>query len=211
MAASHVLIAYAGAVGALPNITRTREEAKARAGEVRTKLLAGDKFASIARAYSDDSSASKGGAMGGFNPGVFVPEFEDAVKGLAVGGISAVVETPFGFHVIRRDAVTEVHGAHLLVSWKGAEQAPDTVKRSKEEAKVRAEEALKAIKEGKDWNTIVREYSEGPAADVGGDLGWFTKGQIFEPLDSTAFNLDIGATSEVMESPRGFHILKRLE
>lgn len=211
MAGSHILIAYAGSVGALPNISRTKAEAKARAEEVRTKLLAGGDFASLARAYSDDSSASKGGNLGGFNKGVFVPEFEDAINKLQVNGISAVVETPFGYHVIRRDPVLEVHGAHMLVSWKGAERAPDSVKRSRDEAKTRAEEALAAIKAGKEWNDVVRQYSDGPAADAGGDLGWFTHGQLFEPLDSTAFNLDIGATSEILESPRGFHILRRLE
>lgn len=211
MAASHILVAYAGAVGVLPNVTRNKEEARARAEEARTRVLAGEDFAGVARAYSDDSSANNGGQLGGFNPGVFVPAFEDAVRGLQPGGISKVVETPFGFHVIRRDAVTEVHASMLLVAWKNAERAPDGVSRSKEEAKARVEEAQKALQGGREWSEVVRSFSDGPLADQGGDLGWFSHGQLFEPLDSTAFQLDIGAVSSILESPRGYYLLKRNE
>lgn len=211
MAASHVLVSYAGAVGVLPNVTRTKEEAKARAEEARTRILAGEDFSNVAQAYSDDSSASKGGSLGGFNSGVFVPAFEETVRKLQVGQVSTVVETPFGFHVIRRDAVTEVHASMLLISWKGAERAPDGVSRSKEEAKTRMAEAQKALSEGQKWPEVVRKFSDGPLAEQGGDLGWFSKGQLFEPLNSAAFNLDIGATSTVLESPRGYYLLMRDE
>jgi peptidyl-prolyl cis-trans isomerase SurA len=211
MAASHILVSYAGAVGALPNISRTKEEAKVRAEEARTRVLAGEDFAGVARAYSDDTSASNGGKLGGFNPGVYVPLFEETVRDLPVTGISKVVETPFGFHVIRRDAVTEVHASMLLVSWRGAERAPDGTTRSKEEAKARIDEAQKAIQGGQDWAEVVRKYSDGPLSDQGGDLGWFSHGQLFEPLDSAAFDLDIGKTSAVLDSPRGYYLLKRDE
>lgn len=211
LAASHILIAYAGAVQALPTISRTREEAKARAEEARTKVLAGADFATIARAYSDDPSASRGGSLGGFDATTMVAPFTDAVRALSIGQIGTVVETPFGFHVIRRDALEEVHIAHLMVGWKGAERAPDSVTRSKEEAKARMAEAQAALAKGEDWAEVVRRFSDGPLADQSGDLGWMGRGQIFEPLDSAAFDLDIGATSAVLESTRGYHLIKRTE
>lgn len=211
MAVSHVLIAYDGAVASLPNVKRTKEEALKRAEEARTKLLNGDDFGQIARAYSDDTSASQGGSLGAFDPGTYVPAFEAMVKSLQPGQIGTVIETPFGYHIIRRDPVLEVHIAHLMVSWKGAERAPGTVTRTREEASKRAAEALAAIQGGGDWNGISRKYSDGPLAEQGGDLGWMAKGQLFDPLDGAAMDLDIGATTVILESPRGYHILKRLE
>lgn len=211
IAASHILVAYGGALNALPNITRTRDEAKARAEEARSKVLAGAKFSEIAKAYSDDASGIRGGYLGGFESGTMVDAFETATRALAVGQISALVETPFGFHVIKREPMVEIHGAHLMVTWAGAERAPAGINRSKEEAKARAEEALAKLQAGEDWAKTVRTYSDGPMAEDGGDLGWFTRGQLAQPLDGAAFDLDIGATSTLLESPRGFHIIRRME
>lgn len=211
VAASHILIAFQGAVNALPNVTRSREEARTRADEVHAKVLAGEDFASLARIYSDDSTGGRGGDLGGFDDGTMVKPFEDAVKALPVGGVSDVVETPFGFHVIRRDALMEIHAAHLLITWSGAERAPQEVSRSKDDAKARADEAVAKLVSGGDWATIVRTYSDGPAKEDAGDLGWFGRDQLSAELDKAAFDLDIGETSAIVETARGYHLMKRLE
>jgi hypothetical protein len=211
MAASHVLVTYAGAVNALPNIARSREEARARAEEVRAKVLAGEDFAGLARAYSDDSTGPRGGSVGGFMDGTMVAPFEAAVKGMPVGQISEVVESPFGYHVIRRDALAEVQARHILVTWSGAPRAPAGVSRSKEEAKARVEEAKAKLASGTAWADVARSFSDGPAKDDGGELGWLGRNQLAPALDTAVFDLDIGATSGVVESPWGFHILQRLE
>lgn len=211
IAASHVLVAYAGAVKARPDITRTQEEARARAEEARRKILAGEPFDSIARIYSDDSTASRGGALGGFEKGVMVGAFEEASFALAVGAVSEVVETQFGFHVIRRETLEEVHCQHLVVSWSGAPRAPRGVVRTKEEARSRIAEAVGALAAGKPWPEVVRQYSDGPAHDDDGDLGWFARDQLAAELDSVAFDLDIGATSVVVETARGYHVLRRVD
>jgi NIMA-interacting peptidyl-prolyl cis-trans isomerase 1 len=211
MAASHVLVAYAGAMQALPNVTRTKEEAKARAEEVRGKLLAGAKMPDMARAYSDDSTGPRGGSLGGFGKGVMVQPFEDAVRALSAGGISPVVETPFGFHVIQRDALLEVHVKHLIVSYVGAARTPAGVTRTKEQAKARVEEAKAKVAAGEPWEDVVEAYSDGPLKENGGDMGWFTRGQLAPVLDTAAMDLDIGAASDVIESEAGFHIVFRAE
>jgi parvulin-like peptidyl-prolyl isomerase len=211
IAATHVLVSYAGAVKARPDITRTREEARARAEEARRKVLAGEPFESIARIYSDDSTASRGGALGGFGRGVMVGAFEEAAWTLPVGSVSEIVETPFGFHVIRRDPLEEVHCQHLVVSWSGAPRAPRGVVRTKDEARTRIAEAVGSLAAGKPWSDVVRQYSDGPAHDDDGDLGWFARDQLAVELDAVAFDLDIGATSVVVETARGYHVLRRVE
>lgn len=67
-------------------------------------LAAGADFASIAKAETDDPSGrAKGGALPWFGAGMMVPQFEAAAFSLAPGEMSAVVETPYGFHIILCD------------------------------------------------------------------------------------------------------------
>jgi hypothetical protein len=100
--ARHVLVQYQGSMRAGPTITRSREEATARANEVIAKARAGEDFAALAREYSDGPSGPRGGDLGVFPRGRMVPAFDDAAFALEVDAVSAIVETPFGFHVIQR-------------------------------------------------------------------------------------------------------------
>lgn len=100
--ASHVLVSYKGAQRAKATVTRTKAEAKKRAEEVLAKAKAGADFAQLAREYSDDSSATKGGDLGSFGRNSMVKPFADAAFALKVDDVSEIVESEFGFHVIRR-------------------------------------------------------------------------------------------------------------
>ena len=100
--AKHILIQYEGAMRAPGRITRTQEEAKARIAEILEKARQGEKFEDLAMQYSDGPSASKGGDLGGFGPGMMHPAFEEAAFACDVGGITEIVETPFGYHIIYR-------------------------------------------------------------------------------------------------------------
>jgi len=102
ISASHVLVAFKGSRRSKPDITRTKQEAKQRADEVRAKALKGEDFSALAREYSDDSSSGKGGDLGSFGRTSMVKPFADAAFSLKPGGVSDVVETDFGFHVIQR-------------------------------------------------------------------------------------------------------------
>ncbi|MGO2147944.1 peptidylprolyl isomerase [Halomonas sp.] len=92
--------------------TRSEEQARARAQEVRQRLQQGADFASVAREFSDDSgSALNGGELGWVRPGQTVPAFEEALQTLNVNQISEPVRSQFGYHVIeveerRRQNVT---------------------------------------------------------------------------------------------------------
>jgi len=105
VAASHVLVAYKGARGAAPTVVRTKEQAKKRAQEVlkKAKGAQATDFAAIAKKYSDDpGSGPKGGELGTFARAAMVKPFSDAAFSLKPGDVSEIVETDFGFHVIKR-------------------------------------------------------------------------------------------------------------
>ncbi|MRG93639.1 thioredoxin domain-containing protein [Polyangium spumosum] len=103
LGAKHLLVMYAGSMRAPAHITRTRDEAIARAEEARKRVLGGAKFEDVVAQYSDEPGAAKrGGDLGTFPPGAMVKPFQDTVEALNVGQMSGVVETAFGFHIIVR-------------------------------------------------------------------------------------------------------------
>ena len=104
----------------------------------------------------------------------------------------------------------EIAASHILVAYKGAEKAGDDVTRTKDEAKTRAEELLEKVKDdGADFAEIAEKESDGPSKDKGGDLGTFKKGTMHENFEKAAWKLEVDAISDVVESPFGFHIIKR--
>jgi peptidyl-prolyl cis-trans isomerase SurA len=81
--------------------TMTADAAKKKLGELKERLdNKAAKFEDLARQFSNDGSANKGGDLGWLFPGDAVPEFETAVAALKPGETSGIVETPYGFHLI---------------------------------------------------------------------------------------------------------------
>lgn len=75
-------------------------EAKRKIDEIKARLNNGGNFTELARQYSNDMSASKGGDLGWLDQGVTVPEFETAMNALPLNTVSAPVKSPFGWHLI---------------------------------------------------------------------------------------------------------------
>jgi len=101
--ASHILVAYQGATRAKPTVTRTRDEARLLAGQLNAKAHeAGADFVRLARESSDAPTGIEGGALPKFRRQQMVKPFSDAAFALKPGEISDVVETNFGFHIIKR-------------------------------------------------------------------------------------------------------------
>jgi len=98
--ASHILISYKGALRSETN--RDRRNARKLAEKILKELKSGRDFAELARKHSDGPSGPKGGDLGRFERGQMVPEFDQAVFSLESGAISEVVETKFGYHIIKR-------------------------------------------------------------------------------------------------------------
>jgi len=85
-----------------PNELLPEAEALRRLADIRERVLAGSaSFEEMARQYSSDGSAGRGGDLGWVYPGDTVPEFERAMNALEPGEISEVVRTPFGLHLVQ--------------------------------------------------------------------------------------------------------------
>ncbi|MEO9892070.1 peptidylprolyl isomerase [Aurantibacter sp.] len=113
--ASHILIAYEGAQRANPEVTRTKEEAEAEAKRLLKEAKKKDVvFVELARDNSDGPSATNGGDLGYFQEGTMVPKFNDFAFGNSVGTIG-MVETDFGFHIIKVDDKEDIVQIATLV------------------------------------------------------------------------------------------------
>ena len=82
-----------------------RSAARARIDAIRAEALAGADFSELARRHSEDTSAQQGGDLGAVARGRTVKPFEEALFALAPGQVSDVVQTNFGYHVIKLEAL----------------------------------------------------------------------------------------------------------
>jgi len=106
------------------------------------------------------------------------------------------------------DAPDKITASHILIGYKGADRSKAT--RTKDEARKRAEEVLKKAKApGADFAALAKEYSEGPSGENGGDLGEFEKGKMHKNFEEASWKLKVGDISDIVETPFGFHVIKR--
>jgi len=92
--ASHILIKT--------NELTTDKDAQKRLEQLRERVINNEDFAELARANSDDTgSAIEGGSLGWSSPGAMVPEFEEKMNVLPIGGLSVVFKSRFGWHMIK--------------------------------------------------------------------------------------------------------------
>jgi len=112
-----------------------RNAARARAQGLLERVRKGEDFAALARENSADGSASRGGDLGFFPRGQSTPGFERAAFALKPGQVSSVVETPFGYHIIKATARQPAHTyqlAEVREALRRRLQAEEVEKRSKE-------------------------------------------------------------------------------
>ena len=85
-----------------PSSELSADAAARRLAQFKREIESGSRsFEQLARANSEDGSAAQGGDLGWTGPGAFVPEFEEAIAALPIGGLSDPLTTRFGVHLIQ--------------------------------------------------------------------------------------------------------------
>ena len=134
----------------------TDKKRRAQAEEVLKRARAGEDFAKLAQEFSTDGSKDKGGDLGWFGPGDMVAEFEKAAYALSPGQVSDIVESKFGFHIIKLEErknetqdgkpVEKIRARHILFGDVNSNPfAPPQTAREKARSAVEQEKAKKVL------------------------------------------------------------------
>lgn len=99
-----------------------------------------------------------------------------------------------------------VRASHILIGVE--EQDPAETKAEK---KKQAEKLLAQLKQGADFAELARQHSTCPSKQQGGDLGYFTRGQMVKPFEDAVFALKVGQLSGVVETQFGYHLIKKTD
>ena len=215
-----LIVTYRGAKDAPPDVARTREEARERASMVASiARMSGQDFAELSLKYGDRAVLPEDGGAGVLverGNGMLDPRVEAEAFGLSVEEASIPVETEAGFVIVQRtqtpaEPVAEIGARHILIAYQGSQRVDPAITRSREEAKALAESIVQEVRDGKDWDALWQEHSNEPGGRPGGDLGMFARGQMVPEFEQAAFALEIGQTSDVVETPFGFHVILRTQ
>ncbi|MFM2286674.1 MAG: hypothetical protein RLZZ543_2171, partial [Bacteroidota bacterium] len=206
--ASHILISLP--TDPLPKDTLV---AYNKAMSIRTRIMKGEDFTTLARQNSEDPSAKQNdGDLGYFTSMMMVYPFENAAYSTPVGEVSMPVRTKFGYHLLKitgmRDAQGQVHVAHIMV--KNPENAKDSVIAAN---KKKIDEIAQRINKGEDFAQLASQFSDDRTSGKnGGQLPWFGTGKMVPEFEKIAFELkQDNEVSEPFRTQYGWHIVKRLE
>jgi peptidyl-prolyl cis-trans isomerase SurA len=148
----------------LPNDS-ARARALRTAGEVLRELNAGGDFEVLARRYSMDGTRERGGDLGWFRQGQMVRTFDQVVFGMRPGQTSGIIETEFGFHIIRLDRTRgpERQARHILIR-------PDITQADIDLARTRADSVATAVRAGASAPELAARYDTPDAARFQADV-----------------------------------------
>jgi peptidyl-prolyl cis-trans isomerase SurA len=175
-------------------------------------LKRGDEFARVAKEFSDSSERDKGGLMG-LRPANRYPSlFVEATKGLRVGGVSPVIRSGAGFHILKLVTkrasgvvtITETRPRHILLRPGG--QMSQTTARAQLADYKRQIEAGKA-----DFAKLAREHSQDGSSANGGELGWVAPGMFVPEFEEVMNKLQPGQIADPVISRFGVHLIQVLE
>ncbi len=188
-------------------------ERRARAESALARLKAGEDFAAVAAALSDDVSKARGGALGLRTADRLPDLFVEAVRPLKAGElVPAALRSPAGFHVLKliekKDGaaftVTQTRARHILLR--------TSAQLSQDAALRRLAEFKRQIQSGaKSFEVLARDNSEDGSASQGGDLGWAYPGTYVPEFDEAMNALQPGGISDPVVSRFGVHLIQVVE
>lgn len=174
--------------------------------KIRDKLIEGADFAELAKEYSDGPSGVNGGNLGFFGKGMMVKPFETAAFALMPGEISEVIETQFGYHIIKvlEKKGNEVNASHIL---KIVEATENDV-----QANIQLmENVLQKLADGEEFTELAKTYSEEEESAVkGGIIGEFTKETFPEMFKKYLEKLEVGENTGLVREQENFYIFSIL-
>ncbi len=97
----------------------------------------------------------------------------------------------------------KIKARHILLK-----VSPDASESEETETREKALSLLKRLKDGEDFAALAKKYSQDPAASKGGDLGYFTRGQMLKPFEELAFSLKKGELGGPVRTQFGWHIIR---
>lgn len=183
-----------------------------RAEEARQKLIAGEDFARIAATYSDAGDALQGGRIGVRSLDRLPGLYAEAARNLPVDGVSEVLRSAAGFHVLKlfdrrggaqAEPVQQTHVRHILI------RTDELV--SDADAQQRLRGFRERVVNGEDFAAIARTNSQDGSASKGGDLGWVYPGVTVPDFERAMNALAVGEVSRPIQSPFGWHLIQVLE
>lgn len=189
-------------------------ERRARAEKALARLAAGEDFAAVAKAMSEDANKAQGGEIG-LRPVSRLPDvFIEAVKGLKRGEYThSLLRTGAGFHILKvierqgADSLTrsvQTHARHILLRI-----SPQL---TTETAARRLVEYKRQIEAGEvQFEKLARDYSEDGSAPEGGDLGWVGAGGFVPEFEEAMNALPINGVSGPVQTRFGLHLIQVLE
>ncbi len=167
-------------------------------------------FSKVAtEALADMNPNNPDGYLGWFTGGMAVYPLENAIYRTKVGDVSMPIRVGNAYYIIkvlnRQPAHGKIRCAHIFVRCEETMSAEEQRK-----AKEKIMKAQQALKEGKSFDAVAKEFSEDPrSATIGGDVSWFGVGMMVRDFETAAFNLKkIGDVSEPVKSSFGWHIIK---
>lgn len=185
----------------------TLDSLKKKAETVLDLAKRGEDFANLAEKYSDDPTGKNGGDLGFFKKGDMIEKFEKVAFALNPGKISDLVETEFGYHIIKVEEKKDdqVHARHILVLIRPSRE--DTIR-----VQTLADTLHERLLQGADFGELAKEYSsDEESRKMGGELGWYPVAQMTPEFTEGVKDLKTGEISKPIKSQFGIHILKVLD